>query len=162
MTNIAGIFGLLMAILAILWGVWTIYWAFQVSSVWDPWTQQYISGGLALASVIIGIVFIVFFILGILFFMQCKTINDMVDRGQYVQAKSKTLVWMIIGIIFVFFIPGILLLIAYLKFDPLIRSTQPQYYPPPPQQPYQQPPPQQPPQQYPPQQQPPPQQPPQQ
>ena len=81
-------------------------------------------------------------IMGLLFYMNCKKINELVDQRQYEQAKSKTLIWMIIGIIFVYFIPGILLLIAYLKFDNLINASRvghmpapPQYgAPPPPQQ----------------------------
>ena len=154
MVNIASIFGILMAIggiLIMLWGIWTwITW--EAISTWDPWTQQYVDyGSLGIFWMIYAVWGIIVLVLGILFYMSCRKINEMVDRGQYVQAKSKTLVWMIIGILFVMFIPGILLLIAYLKFDPLIRGAQPAYHPPPPQ--YQQPPP---PQQY--QQPPPPQQ----
>ena len=72
-------------------------------------------------------------LLGYVFYSNCNKINDMIDRGQYQQAKSKTLIWMIIGIIFLNMIPGILLLVAYVKFDDLLKaSAGPGYMPPPP------------------------------
>jgi len=160
MVNIASIFGILMAILGILILVWGLFTWLTFEAVtsgyydyWGNWVDYGIGSGLGFVWAIYAVWGIIVCILGFLFFAACKKINTMVDQGQYVQAKSKALVWMIIGIIFVMFIPGILLLIAYLKFDPLIRSQQPQHYPPPPQQ--QAPPPQQQYQQPPPQQQPP-------
>ncbi len=119
MVNIAGIFGILMMALGLI---------------------------LILVGLFISLFFVIWgvlpMIMGFLFFMNCKKINELVDQRQYEQAKSKTLIWMIIGIIFVYFIPGILLLIAYLKFDNLINASRvghmpapPQYgAPPPPQQ----------------------------
>jgi len=99
-------------------------------------------GGFAVFGLIWAIWPILSGIFGILIYMNCKTISNMIDRRQYEQAKSKTLIWMIIGFIFGL-LPGILLLIAYLKFDPLINATRGQGYsqpppahapPPPPQQ----------------------------
>ena len=100
MVNIAGIFGILMMIVGILIMIWglLIFWPIMIAGLLPM-------------------------IMGLLFYMNCKKINELVDQRQYEQAKSKTLIWMIIGIIFVYFIPGILLLIAYLKFDNLINST---------------------------------------
>ena len=119
LVKIAGIFGILMAVLGIFIMIWfiLIFWPFAI----------------------IGLLPM---ILGFLFFSACNKINQMLDQRQYEQAKSKTLVWMIVGIIFVNFIPGIILLIAYLKFDNLINATRGMgYMPPPPQ--YAAPPPQQ-------------------
>ncbi|MFQ5883931.1 MAG: hypothetical protein ACE5IO_02395 [Thermoplasmata archaeon] len=103
---------------------------------------------------IIAIVLLIFAIVNFLMFFQSRNISTMVERSQYQEAKSKCLIWMIIGFIFAGLIVGIVFLIAYLKFDPLIRHTQPQAYPPaqpyPQQQPaYQQPQPYQPPPQQP-------------
>ncbi|HEV2429442.1 MAG TPA: hypothetical protein VGV64_06335 [Thermoplasmata archaeon] len=43
-----------------------------------------------------------------------------VEGGQYEMAKSKLLLWMVLGFPFGWLIIGILLLVAYLKFDTLI------------------------------------------
>ena len=89
MVKIAGIFGILMMVVGILimiWGI-LIFWPIMIAGILPM-------------------------VMGLLFYMNCNKINEMVDRKQYEQAKSKTLLWMIIGIIFVYFIPGILLLIA--------------------------------------------------
>ncbi|MCK5397831.1 MAG: zinc ribbon domain-containing protein [Thermoplasmata archaeon] len=100
MVMLAGIFGILM----ILVGIIVIIW-FMIS-LWP----------LMLAGLILVM-------LGYLFYSNCNEINKMVDQGQYEQAKSKTFLWMIVGILFVFFIPGVLLLIAYMKFDSLINAS---------------------------------------
>ncbi len=71
-------------------------------------------------------------LLGYVFYENCRKINELVDNGQYEQAKSKTIVWMIIGFIFLNMIPGIILLIAYTKFDELMRAPMGMGYMPPP------------------------------
>jgi hypothetical protein len=156
MLNIGGILALIIGIISILVAVWQFiaYLTFS-SSVW------YYVPGWETGLLIWGIVMIVFAILCFLVYMQAKNISAMIDQRQYIQAKSKTIIWTIIGFIFCWVIVGILFLIAYLKFDDLIRWGQPGQ-PQPPQQPYypqqqQYPPQQYPPQQYPPQQPPPPQ-----
>ncbi|MCK5024004.1 MAG: zinc ribbon domain-containing protein [Thermoplasmata archaeon] len=100
LVRIAGIFGIIMAMLGIIIMIWLliVFWPLTV----------------------IGLIPM---ILGIVFYMNCNKINEMMDQHQYEQAKSKTLIWMIVGIIFVNFIPGIILLIAYTKFDNLINAT---------------------------------------
>lgn len=156
--NITGILAILFAVIAILAGIWYIF-------VWITADVYYGIRLVGTGTLIIGGYMMVAAIIGFIFFMQCKAITDMVNQGRYIEAKSKTMLWMILGFIFGGILLGILLLIAYLKFDPLIRGAQPAGYPAPPhqqhyQQPqYQQPPPQQHYQQPPPQQgQPPPQQ----
>ncbi|MGA7475942.1 MAG: hypothetical protein WBW47_01830 [Thermoplasmata archaeon] len=105
-----------------------------------------IIAGAVLLLFIVGIIPLIFGIINIVIYIQMKEIAAMVDQHQYEQAKSKTLVWMILGFILGGILIGILLLIAYLKFDPVItwqRNQQqggvppmgyaPQYAAPPPQ-----------------------------
>jgi len=122
MLNIAGILCLIAGIILLLVGIFWIVVAGFIGAF-------------------IAIFFVIAAIFWIIFYMTCKGIIAQVDARQYEQAKSKTLLWMIIGLIFGFW-PGLLLLIAYLKFDPLINATRAQGYGPVPQ-PYAQPPPQQ-------------------
>jgi len=49
------------------------------------------------------------------------------NNQRYVEAKHDTLIAMILSFLFAFVIGGIILLIAYLKYDTIIRSVQ-QYY----------------------------------
>jgi hypothetical protein len=157
MLNIASILALIFGILFLLLAIWQ-FWAYfaWVSPVYDPYG---VLAGARTGYIIVAIVVVIFAIMNFIIFMQCKKISGMVDQRQYAQAKSKTLIWVIIGFIFGGFITAILLIIAYLKYDNLIRWSQPGQYPPA-QQPYYQPQPQYPPPQYPQAQQPP-QQPPQ-
>ncbi|MGH9919774.1 MAG: hypothetical protein ACRD6W_13030, partial [Nitrososphaerales archaeon] len=48
-------------------------------------------------------------------------------QGEYEAAKSKTLVWTVVGFIFAGIILGIILLVAYIKFDPLINRQEENY-----------------------------------
>jgi hypothetical protein len=82
----------------------------------------------------------------IIVFLLKTTVFDAIDQGRFNEASDRLLIWAILGLIFSI-IPGILLLIAFLRIQSVF---QPQYQPYPPQQ-YQQPPQQyqqQPPQQY--------------
>ncbi|HUI38538.1 MAG TPA: hypothetical protein VLY85_02795, partial [Thermoplasmata archaeon] len=64
---------------------------------------------------------IVALIIDWIIWFQIGEIIQMVDRGQYDAAKNKTIIWMILGFIFGWIIVGIFLLLAYLKFDPVIN-----------------------------------------
>ena len=114
MLNITGILCLIAGVLLLIGGIIWIIIAGIFGAIF------------ALPTVIAAIFWIIFY-------MSCKSISAMVDARQYEQAKSKTLLWMILGFIFGF-LPGILLLIAYLKFDALINASRAQGYvaPPPP------------------------------
>lgn len=109
LVKIAGIFGIIMTIIGIIIMIWLalIFWPLMLA----------------------GLIPV---ILGILFYINCNKINEMIDQHQYEQAKSKTLIWMIVGLIFINMIPGIILLIAYMKFDNLINATRGVGYMPPP------------------------------
>ena len=118
MLKIAGIISLVFGILLLLGGILYLVW---------------VSVFLGLAfGVFLTVWFIILGVVDILIYINCKTISDMVDQGQYEQAKSKTLIWMIIGFLFGGLIPGILILIAYLKFDNLINASRGHGYAPPP------------------------------
>ncbi len=127
LVKIAGILALIVGILMLLGGI--------------AWLILMVLAEAAFFGMIIAIVFVVCALFWIFFYMACKDIIHMVDVRQYEQAKSKTLLWVVVGIIFGFWL-GIILLIAYLKFDSLINMTRAQAYGPAPQ-PYAQPPPQQ-------------------
>jgi hypothetical protein len=84
------------------------------------------------------ILFVIWFIVEILIYIQIREIQRMVDRREYVQAKEKTLIWMIIGFILSGVIVGIFLLLAYIKYDPVINWQRSGYQMgPPPGMPYQ-------------------------
>ncbi len=99
LVKITGLIALIFGIINILWGI----------------------PGLL---VIVGIAGIIIGIVDLLIWSNCKKINELVDQRKFKEAKDKTLIWMIIGFIFGGLIPGILLLIAYLKFDSVINAQQ--------------------------------------
>jgi hypothetical protein len=107
LTLIAGILSLIFGIVLLIFGVITLI-------------------------VLVGIIYIVIGIIDILIYTNCNAIRRLVNERRYEEAKSKTLVWMILGFIFGGIIVGVLLLVAYLKYDDLIRHSQPAVYQPPP------------------------------
>ncbi|MGP8071667.1 MAG: hypothetical protein ACLPZM_00850 [Thermoplasmata archaeon] len=72
------------------------------------------------------IVIMIFGVVDFLIYANMKQIEAMVNAHQYEQAKSKTLLWMILGFILGGVLLGIILLIAYIKFDPLINAARQQ------------------------------------
>lgn len=72
----------------------------------------------------IGVFLIALGVVDILIYTSCNEIVRLVESGDYRRAKEKTLIWMILGFIFSWIIVGILLLIAYVKYDELIRRYQ--------------------------------------
>jgi hypothetical protein len=76
-----------------------------------------------LGFILVGPIFLMLLgVVNIIIFLKMKSLEAMVNARQYEQAKSGTLIWMILGFILGGLIIGILLLIAYIKFDPLINS----------------------------------------
>lgn len=67
------------------------------------------------------IIAIIFGVIDFIIYMKLKSIEALVNSRQYEQAKAQTLIWMILGFILGGVIIGIILLIAYLKYDPLIN-----------------------------------------
>jgi hypothetical protein len=72
------------------------------------------------------ILIIVWGVVDFLIYVNLKSIEAMVNGHQYEQAKNKTLIWMILGFILGGILIGIILLIAYIKFDPLINASRQQ------------------------------------
>jgi len=125
---LAIIFGILLALGGIAYAAFLAY-AFSVCGTYGG----FCTGSLGFA-LIPAIFIIIFGVVDFIIYMQMKEIEAMVNNRQYEAAKSKTLMWMILGFILGGIILGVLLLIAYLKFDPVItwsRSQQQGGMPPP-------------------------------
>lgn len=122
--QISAILALVIGILEILWGVYSIVaWA-----IWTPWLFFPVGG---VIEVVLGFI-------SLIVYMNVNKIKGLTENGEYRKAKDDLFIWMILGFISGWIIVGILLLIAYLKFDEVLK---PQYPPtPPPQQPYYPPP----------------------
>ena len=99
LVNIAGILSLIIGIIIIIFGAVFLF-------------------------VFIGIFLIAMGVLDIVIYTECNSIRKLIGERRYREAKSKTLTWAIVGFIFGWFVVGILLIIAYLKFDDLIRWAQ--------------------------------------
>lgn len=67
---------------------------------------------------------VLFGIIDLVVFYECREIIRLTEQKQLSKAKEKTLIWMIIGLIFGFIIVGLFMIIAYIKFDDLIRAYQ--------------------------------------
>ena len=72
---------------------------------------------------LVGIIFIIFAVINFVIRSNLKEINRLIDQGEYRRAKEKELVWMILGFILGGIIIGIILIIAYIKYDDLIRHA---------------------------------------
>lgn len=99
LTRIAGILALVFGIILLIIGIVTIW-------------------------LLVGVIPLVFGIVDILIYTNTNEIIRLVESGDYRKAKERTLVWMILGFILGGIIIGILLLVAYLKYDELLRYTQ--------------------------------------
>lgn len=94
--------------------------------------------GTAVVAIAVGIgilVSTVWLLIGVvvaaLVYTQMRSIEAKVDAHQYEAAKSQTLIWMVLGFIFGIIL-GIILLLAFIKFDPLINWQRTQGAVPPP------------------------------
>lgn len=95
LTSVAGILALVIGIINMAWGA-------------------------ILLIVLIGIVGIGLGIVDIWIFLECRRIEKLLDEGRVREAKDTTLVPLILGFILSWIIVGILLLIAYVKYDAVI------------------------------------------
>jgi hypothetical protein len=118
MLHIARILAIIFGIILALAGL--AYLAFAILA-WEACTSVAGNICLGLGFILVGPLFILIFgVVDVFIYLQCKEIESMVNQRQYEPAKAKTLVWMIIGFILGGILIGIILLIAYLKFDPVI------------------------------------------
>lgn len=95
LTLVAGILALVIGVINIVWGA-------------------------ILLTVLIGIVGIGLGIVDIWIFFECRKIEKLLDEGRIREAKDATLVPLILGFILSWIVVGILLLIAYVKYDSVI------------------------------------------
>ena len=120
MLHIARILAIIFGVLVLLGGIAYAAWIAYLSTIcstyvgFDPYC-----GGALLGALIPAIWLVIGGVVALLVYMQMKSIEEKVNAHQYEAAKSQTLVWMIIGFIFGILL-GIILLIAFIKFDPLI------------------------------------------
>jgi uncharacterized membrane protein HdeD (DUF308 family) len=120
MLRIARILAIIFGVIVLLGGIAFAAWVAYLSSVcstyvgYDPYC-----GGAVAAALIPGIWLVIAGVVAIVVYMQMGSIRSKMDARQYEAAKSQTLIWMILGFLFGILL-GIILLIAYLKFDPLI------------------------------------------
>ncbi len=81
--------------------------------------------GAPVGAALVGpVLLLIFGVVDVVIYLKMKEIEGKVNARQYEAAKEQTLVWMILGFILGGVIVGILLVIAYVKFDPLIRTAQ--------------------------------------
>ncbi len=66
----------------------------------------------------------IFGVVDIVVFYECREIIRLTEQRKLAAAKEKTLIWMVVGLIFGFVIVGLFMVIAYIKFDDLIRVYQ--------------------------------------
>lgn len=74
-----------------------------------------------------GAFFVVGAVVGLVVYVKLGEVESQIGAGQYGPAKDGLIIWGILGVIFVWVIPGIFLLLAYLKLDEVIRATPPGY-----------------------------------
>jgi hypothetical protein len=125
MLHIVRILAVIFGILLFLGGL--AYVALAVSA-YDACTS--VAGNICAGSIgivlIFPIIIVIFGVIDVIIYLQMKGIEALVNQHQYEQAKSKTLIWMVLGFILGGIIIGVLLLIAYLKFDPVITAQRAQ------------------------------------
>jgi hypothetical protein len=114
---LAVIFGILLFLAGISYAA-VIAWAYSNCSAVG--LSGYCNGAIGFA-LVFPILIIIWGVVDFVIYMQMKEIEALVNQRKYEQAKGKTLIWMILGFIIGGILLGILLLIAYLKYDPLIN-----------------------------------------
>jgi hypothetical protein len=90
----------------------------------------YLACSTVAGNICLGVGFVIWFpilvmiwgFVDIFIYIKMRELETLVNNRQYEQAKAATLIWMILGFIIGGIIIGVLLLIAYIKFDPLITA----------------------------------------
>gem|GEM_PF-349455 len=117
MLHLAKLLAIIVGILFLLGGIaYAAFLAFAstVCSGYDAYC-----GGAVIGALIGAIWIVIGGVVAIIVYMQMNSIEAKVNDHQYEAAKSQTLIWMVLGFIFGILL-GIILLIAWLKFDPVI------------------------------------------
>lgn len=122
MLHLARILALIFGILILLGGIIYLAWVAYLSSVCSTFIgYDAYCGGAVAAALIPAIYLVISGVFIVIVWMQMKSIEAKVNARQYEAAKSQTLIWMVLGFIFGIIL-GIILLIAYIKYDPLINA----------------------------------------
>jgi len=121
MLHIVRILAIIFGIIVLLGGIAYAAWIAYLSTICSTYVgiDPY-CGGAVLGALVFAIWFVIWGVIAIVVYMQMKSIEAKVNAHQFEAAKSQTLIWMILGFIFGIIL-GVLLLIAYLKYDPLIN-----------------------------------------
>lgn len=125
--HIARILALIFGILFFLGGLAYTALAIAAYNSCSALVGSYCNG---LGFVLIFPIFIILWgVFDVLIYLKLKSISAMVDQRQYGEAKSATLLWMIIGFIVGGIIIGIILLVAWFKYDAAINAQRGGYAP---------------------------------
>ncbi|MDI9619605.1 MAG: hypothetical protein QFX33_02100 [Candidatus Nezhaarchaeota archaeon] len=84
---------------------------------------MFIAVGVLTFIAFIGLVFGVFGVMNLVLRAKVKRIALMVDFGNYMEARSECIAWMVVAFILAGVIVGLLLLVAYLKLEDILRIT---------------------------------------
>lgn len=125
MLHIARILALIFGILFFLAGLAYAAYIFYAASVCSTLIGDAYCGAIGFL-LIWPILLIIWGVFDVIIYMRLKAIETQVNNRQYEAAKSQTLLWMILGFIIGGIIVGIILVIAYIKFDPLINAQRAQ------------------------------------
>ncbi|MCD6324463.1 MAG: hypothetical protein J7L55_05095 [Desulfurococcales archaeon] len=113
MLKISKILAIVFAVLLFLWGVVSGLWVLSVA-IWR---------GLAALVTLIGpFILVVFGVIDFILWKEVDSIEILVSQRRFREAKEKTLVWGVISLILGGVLPGIFLLIAYIKYDEVITA----------------------------------------
>jgi membrane protease YdiL (CAAX protease family) len=114
MLKISRILSIVFAAVFFLWGlisgIVSLVWAINAPGVF-------------FAALTGPVVLILFGVIDFVIWGEVRKIEYLVDARRYREAKDKTLVWSIIGLILGGVLVGVFLLIAYIKYDEVIAAT---------------------------------------
>ncbi|HLN51423.1 MAG TPA: hypothetical protein VK455_05155 [Thermoplasmata archaeon] len=119
MLHIVRILAIIFAVLLFIGGVIYVAIAIWLFDTCSSVLGSYCASSLGVV-LIWPILIVIFGVVDFIIYTQMKEIESLVNAHQYEAAKSKTLMWMIIGFFLGGILLGVILLIAYIKFDPLI------------------------------------------
>ena len=117
---LAVIFGVLLFLAGLAYAVGVLYFLSFCSGMMG--TNGY-CGAPVVGSLTGPILLVIFGIVDVVIYLKMKEIEGQVNAGHYQAAKDATFLWMILGFILGGIIVGVLLLIAYIKFGPLINAS---------------------------------------
>jgi len=107
MLKVTKILSLVLSLILIIWGF--------VGGIIMLWTAIYYP-----AALVGPLIYIVFGVVDYLIFVETKEITALVKSEKFEEAKEKTLVWAVIGLVLGAVLPGVFLLIAYIKYDEVL------------------------------------------